>query len=226
MDLKRSLTFPTQDPNWLTKVGIGTLISLVPIFNLTAHGYSMDTLCTVYQGRETPLPEWNDLGNQFVRGLLGVVIQFLWSLPILIVACPLYAVAIGIAASTSSGDEMSSVGGLLVICAGLLVLVGSLVLAPLIMVAYTRFAVSNNFAEALPGPVLREIRGHFRPWFIIIGLAIAFGFVAAILGACTLGFGALLFIPLAFYMQLVAAHLFAQAHREAQGAVVGPPSMV
>jgi hypothetical protein len=226
MDFKRGLTFLVQDPQWLAKIAVGTLISLVPILNFAAVGYSLDVLRNVYHGRETPLPEWNNLGEKFVRGLLGVVIQFLWSLPILLLACPFYIIALASIAGSSNGDEIGVIGGLAMFCAIALALVGSLVLAPFIMAAYARYAVTNNLSEAMPGPVLREVRGNVRPWLLTIGVVIAFGIFIAVVAACTFGLGGLLVLPLNFYMQLVIMHWYAQAHRESVGGPASPPSMV
>jgi hypothetical protein len=48
VDFKRGITFLFQDPRWLIKIGIGTLIVLVPILNLAAIGYSLDVMRNVY----------------------------------------------------------------------------------------------------------------------------------------------------------------------------------
>lgn len=224
MDLKRGLTFPTLDPQWVVKVLIGTLISLVPFLNFVAVGYSLDVTRNVNNGQETPLPEWNDFGGQFVRGLLAVIIQFIWSLPLLVLACP-FIFTIMASVNPETGDLNTS-GGLAIACLPFLILAGALVLAPLTMAATTRFAVTNQFSEAMPGPVLREVRSNLRPWFTILAVSLGFGLVVAALYFCTLGLGAILIIPLTFYMQLVVAHWYAQAHRQSTGGVPTSPSMV
>ena len=224
MDLKRGLTFPTRDPQWIVKVLIGTLISFVPILNLVAVGYALDTSRNVYHGRETPLPEWNDFGGQFMRGLLSAIIQVLWSLPLLLLACPLIVTIIG--SIDSETGSLTTGGGAAVACLSILLVLAWLVLTPLIMTAATRYAVTNQFSEAMPGPVLREVRGNLRPWLVILAAAIGFGVVVFAIQFCTLGLGAILIIPLTFYMQLVVAHWYAQAHQTATGAAVAPSSMV
>ena len=224
MDLKRGLTFPTLDPEWITKILIGTLISLVPFLNFVAVGYALDVTRNVNNGRETPLPEWNDFGGQFVRGLLAVIIQFLWALPLMVLACPLMFIAI--ASTNPETGDLNTGGGIALACLPILFIVGALVLAPFIMAANTRFAITNQFSEAMPGPVLREVRGNLRPWFTILAVSIGFGLVAAALNICTFGLGSLLFIPLSFYMQLVVAHWYAQAHRQSTAGFTTPPSMV
>ncbi|HEX6291992.1 MAG TPA: DUF4013 domain-containing protein [Herpetosiphonaceae bacterium] len=224
MDLKRGLSYPTLDPEWVVKVLIGTLISIIPILNFVAIGYTMDTTRNVYHGRDTPLPEWNDFGGQFIRGFLGTVLQFLWGLPLLLLACPLIFILVG--SIDPSTGEPTAASGAVIACLPIAIILGVLVLSPFMMAAFTRYAVTDRFSEAMPGPVLREVSSAPRPWLLI--LAAAFGFVvfAIVFQLCTLGFGALLFIPLTFYMQLVAAHWYAQAHRVASGGSAAPPSMV
>lgn len=224
MDLKRGLTFPTLDPQWIVKVLIGTLISLVPILNFVSVGYSLDVTRNVNNGQETPLPEWNDFGGQFIRGLLAVIIQFIWSLPLLVLVCPFIFTIIG--SIDVETNQLTGAGGAAIACLPILIIVGALVLSPFIMAANTRFAITNQFSEAMPGPVIREVRGNLRPWFTILAVAIGFGILAAALSFCTFGLGSLLLIPLSFYMQLVVAHWYAQAHRQSGGGVPTPPSMV
>ncbi|HEY0735001.1 MAG TPA: DUF4013 domain-containing protein [Herpetosiphonaceae bacterium] len=224
MDLKRGLTFPTLDPQWIVKVLIGTLISLVPILNFVGVGYALDVTRNVNNGQETPLPEWNDFGGQFIRGLLAVIIQFIWSLPLLVLVCPFAFILAG--SVDADTGQLSGVGSAAVACGPILLMVVGLVLAPFIMAANTRFAITNQFSEAMPGPVIREVRSNMRPWFTILAVVIGIGILAVALNFCTLGFGSILFIPLSFYMQLVVAHWYAQAHRQSTGGVPTPPSMV
>jgi hypothetical protein len=226
VDFKRALSFMTQDPQWIAKVGIGTLVSLVPILNFAAMGYRLDVIRNVYFGREFPLPEWDNFGDKFVRGLLLAVVQFLWSLPLLVLLCPLYIVAFATGLATPEGQDPGAGVGFAFACIGLLAALGSVLLVPFVMTAEARYAVTNNFSEALPGPVWRELRGNFRPWLQVILFAVAFGLGVGLVAACTFGLGALLVIPLIFYMQLVTAHWYAQAHRASVGASTAPSSMV
>jgi hypothetical protein len=225
MNFAGGLRFPLDDQGWLSKVAIGTLISLVPVLNWAATGYMLDVVHNVVRGRETPLPEWDNLGDKFVRGLIGVLIQFLWTLPILIFICPMVLIAIAGSAGSPDG-ELSAGAGVAMGCVGLLMALASLALAPITFVALSRYAVTNSFNEALPGPVLRQLRGNWGPWLTILLALFAVGIVATILVMCTFGIGALLFIPFVFYLQLVQGHWMAQAYRQSVDNQTLPPSMV
>jgi hypothetical protein len=226
MNFGRGLRFPFADPNWVAKVVIGTLVSLVPFLNFVATGYMLDVIRNVVAGRETPLPEWNNFGDKFVRGLLSAVITFLWQLPLFVLVCPLYVVALASGADPSSSAEPSTVASIALLCLGLLVLVASLVLVPITFVAISRYAVTNNFSAALPGPVFQQLRSNLGSWIMILVALVGVGLVAGLLAVCTFGIGAFLIIPFVFYLQLVQGHWLAQAYRLSAGNQPLPPSMV
>jgi hypothetical protein len=64
------------------------------------------------------------------------------------------------------------------------------------------------------------------PWLTILAVGIGVAVLAGAIQFCTFGLGSLLIIPLTFYMQLVTAHWYAQAHRLSTGGAATPPSMV
>ncbi len=83
INIARAIQHPFEDRDWVTKFLIGAGVSLVPVLNFAMLGYSLDVLRNTEQGRDTPLPSWNDLGNQFVEGLKLWVAQLLYVLPII-----------------------------------------------------------------------------------------------------------------------------------------------
>src|SRR5687768_4268485 len=89
VDIGRAYTFITSDPKWIAKVLIGAAVSLVPILNFALYGYALDVLKRVYQGTDLPLPEWDDFGDYFVRGLLVSIGVFIWQLPLVVLICPI-----------------------------------------------------------------------------------------------------------------------------------------
>ncbi len=108
----------------------------------------------------------------------------------------------------------------------LLVLLASLVLVPIMFVAISRYAVTNNFRAALPGPVFQQLRSNLGAWIMIMVALVGVGLVAGLLAVCTFGIGAVLIIPFVFYLQLVQGHWLAQAYRLSVGNQSLPPSMV
>ncbi len=222
MDFARAFRFPFGDTNWVSKLLIGTLVSLVPILNFAAVGYAADVTRDVAGGRETPLPEWNNFGNTWVRGLKMTVIQLLYTLPIYVLSCPLF-IAVAAAGANSPDGELTAAATLLLGCGTLVLMLIGLALAPIIIAASSRFAVTDRFGEALPGPTLAMLRGNWRPWIMAFLFVIAASLLVGVVSACSFG---LLAIPLVFYVQLVFANWYAQAYRASSTNYVMPSSMV
>ena len=66
LDFGRSLSFFFQDPNWVQKILVGslfTLLSFVFIGGVFIAGYAVRLLRRAARGETYPLPEWDDLGG-------------------------------------------------------------------------------------------------------------------------------------------------------------------
>lgn len=233
MSLGRGLRYIFADPNWIVKVLIGSLLTLVPILNFAATGYMFEVVREVAAGRDTPLPEWNNFGDKLLRGFIGAVIGFLWTLPVLILACPMGIIA-GVSGSNAPDGTPSTSASLAIGCLGILVLMVSLALTPLALAAQARYAVTNDFSAALPGAVLQQVRSNLGAWLsmfgALIGIGVGVGIVAALLIVVTVGLALCLLVPLAFvfgfYYVLAQAHWMGQAYRISTGNPSLPPRMV
>jgi len=213
MDFGRGLAYVRQDPNWLVKTLLGSVLSLVPILNFAAVGYSMDVVWNVHGGREVPLPEWgDDFGQRWVRGLLAVLIQLIYLLPLVLVACGLMALTA--AGARTAGEDAAQAGvGLVFLCLVPLSFVVGLVLSALALVAQTRYAITDNFGEAVQiGAVVSELRSNFGRWMGVVGMATVVAFAFSVFGLATCGLGFLLI----FYILLAQSHWMAQAARESE----------
>jgi len=60
---------------------------LVPILNFAATGYSLKVARRGINNEPRPLPEWDDIGGKLVKGLLILVIGFVYMLPVFLLAC-------------------------------------------------------------------------------------------------------------------------------------------
>jgi hypothetical protein len=214
MDFGRGLSYIRQDPNWLVKTLLGSVISIVPILNFAATGYSMDVIRNVYTGRETPLPEWGEnFGDRWVRGLIATVILFIYMLPLAILGCGFGLVAAAGNAVDMRLAERSATGPLTLLpfCIAPLIFLAALLLGTLAVVAQTRFAMTNDISAALRlGSVITEWRMGLGRWFGVLLMTIAIAIPFGIVGLLTCGLGYLL----VFYVVLAHSHWLAQAYRE------------
>jgi hypothetical protein len=82
-DIARTITFVTEDRDWLQKLVKGaafTLLSVPLIVGLpVVFGYMLELHRRVVRGAEPVLPEWDNLPGKFVEGLkfLGVALAYL-----------------------------------------------------------------------------------------------------------------------------------------------------
>ena len=223
MDFGKAFTYMFQDPNWLGKLAIGTLLMLVgivlsPLFIgflplLIVGGYTLVVIDNVRLGREHPLPEWQDWGRFFLLGLKITVAMIVWTLPMLICMVPIIA---GSAMSDNSQFQgLGFIGGLLIFCGSCLAILWGLFVTLLTPAIYTRVAVTDRFASAFD---LGRIWGFTRDnlanvivAIVLIWLAGFVVFIGASLGLIVVCIGVLITLPFAILWQyLVQSHLFGQ----------------
>jgi hypothetical protein len=228
MDLGKSLSYPFEDNQWLSKLGLGAVISIVPILNFAWSGYMVDVLRNMMNNVQEPLPNWDDLGKKFMDGLVLVLAGLVYALPVLILAClPLGFMAVPAIMSGNSdmqgvAEALAGAGGVLL--AGLMCVFAlyALVLSaiyPVIFILYARegtFASCFKLGEAF-SLIGKNPGAFFTAWGVSIlaglGISLAVGIVQTVLGfiPCIGWIAALLISAVAVvYTSLVYTHLFGQ----------------
>ncbi len=217
MDFGRGLSFVRQDPDWLVKTLLGSVISFVPILNFAATGYSMDVIRQIVTGRETPLPKWGEnFGDRWVRGLIATVVGFIYVLPLVLIGCGwgIVALAGNAARPQSNGQATANAPVLAALCSIPIFFVAGLLLGTLAMVAQARYAVTNDFGSAMRfSSIVAEWRSGLGRWLSVLAMTLAIAIPFGIVGLLTCGLGYLL----VFYLILVQSHWIAQAYRESAG---------
>ncbi|MEZ4860452.1 MAG: DUF4013 domain-containing protein [Caldilineaceae bacterium] len=226
MDIAKAFTFITEDEHWGEKVAIGVgvlavstllssvLVGILGFFMIT--GYALRLLQNVRDGAAQPLPEWNQWGDDLIRGLKLAVVSLVWSLPIFVVIVPL---GIGIALSDSGGNSGEFVGGVIIFCGVCLTVIYGLIVALLTPGFTIAFAKDEEIRSGLE---LTEIwrwtqQNLSQTLLAVIVTAIgsfAIGVVAIIVGILLCGVGLLATIPLSIFVtMLFQYHLFGQLAR-------------
>ena len=156
MDFGKAFTYMFQDPQWLVKLGIGTLLmlvgiilspvllGLVPLIIVT--GYTLVVVENVRLGRERPLPDWQDWGKFATLGLKLCAAFLVWSLPIL--ACMVPMIVVGILSENSSSEAMNSVAAVTAICVSCLAILWGIFVVLLSPAIYVRLAATERIASA------------------------------------------------------------------------------
>jgi hypothetical protein len=221
IDFGRAFAFLTEDPDWLGKIlvgGVFTLLSALVVGLPFVLGYVARTMKAVAAGETRPLPTWDDLGGIFNDGLRVFGVQMVYSLGVgalaLGFACVLGLGVAGVgtaAHQTEAVDDVVGVaGGLGLMALYALILVAALALAVYLPAALVRTVWRESFAEGF------DFRANVA--FITANLAnsalsvvayLVAGFVAQVgLLLCLVGY-----FPAAFCSYLVAAHALGQTVR-------------
>ncbi len=229
MDIGKSFSYVFEDPNWISKVAIGGAILLagtifafllgLPLLaaSIILLGYSLTVIKNVAEGNPTPLPQWNDFGAFFMKGLYAGVGIIVLELPAIILGCCLAAVTTAVNGQSANGNSAGPMV-LVATCLQCLIAIYSIIVGLYVYAPMTRYALNGQLST------FWDFSGNFAFIQANLGnyvIALIMTIVASIIGS--LGF-ALCVIPgffTAFWAQLVGAHLFGQFARTLPG-TAGP----
>lgn len=206
MDIARAFTFFLDDPEWVKKLLLGALISLIPfVGGFIVLGWALAVTRNVYNGHDSTIPEWNDIGGYLVRGLLAWVGAFIWALPVvLLFGC------IGIGFAITSGSEAAV---LFMIFAGFsLFLVALVYMAIFLPVPVARYAIKDDFSAMFAfSDILDEVRRGIRPLMVALVIWLVAAMVVSPLGLLACFVGVYVTSTLSY---LMIGHAMGQAYRE------------
>lgn len=93
MDIGKAIGFVFDDEEWIKKLLLGAVITLIPVFGwLAIMGYTIAVIRNVIDGQVRPLPDWSDLGQLFTDGFKFGVASLVYAIPFLIFTCPMILV--------------------------------------------------------------------------------------------------------------------------------------
>ncbi len=228
MNISKSFSFVFEDKQWLSKLGLGALIAMIPILNFAWTGYMVELVRNVTNNAAEPLPNWDDIGKKFSDGLVLFLASLVYALPALLFIClPLaFMIVPAILAGNGNLEDVRTViegaGVILFFCMLFVLVIYFLffsVAYPAILVLYSRegtFAACFKFREIL-NLISRNSGPFFTAWGVSIGASIAIGFVTAF-AQMILNFipclgqlaAWILSISVVVYLSAVTSHLFGQ----------------
>ncbi len=172
VDYKEAIKKPFTD---IKKLVIGIALSILPIINFFAVGYSLEVARSTLNKKKT-LPDWEKWRDLFVNGLLVVIISIVYFLPTLIAF--MLSLAYGISAGLASEDILGGLfaAGPFMIIAGLLFLLA----AYLLPVSIINFVKQNSFKEAFAINLIFKKAftvKYLGAWIISAIITLALGFV-------------------------------------------------
>ncbi len=203
--------FPWTVAGNLAGYAVYFLVALIPL------GYGLRLLRNVQAGVEKPLPEWNDWGNDLVRGFKLSVVSIVWMLPLLIFAIPSW---VGGELTNNFDDAASFFGVMLLLCGSCLSFLYGLfiaVMSPGYTIAFLRdeeISSGLRFRE-----VIAWTRAHPGPVVTVAALGILVAILASLLGvlvgAILICIGLLVTLPLSILIPMFFHHhLYGQLARQ------------
>jgi len=168
VDYGEAIKRPFSD---VKKLLIGIVIQLIPIVNFMAIGYQLK--CANAMEKKFELPEWEEWGNLFVKGLMAIVIGFIYMLPALIVLIVMGFTVITTALSAVQGGvatgQPADISGMLagMMSIGVIIaLVLMLIAAYLLPLALISFVSNDSFGAAFRlGKIFRKA---FKVNYIVV----------------------------------------------------------
>lgn len=207
MDFAKSFKFVFEDPDWMKKIGLVSLITLIPVVGtIVLMGYALETARRVIRQDPEPLPSL-DFGAQLGLGFKGFIINFVYAIPMFLIYLP---VIIATATMSSDSSELPAlVMGLMFCCGGLMLLYG-ITLAVVLPAAIGNFLATGQMGAAFRfSEIIALVRAAPSAYLMVLVGTIAANFIGS-LGMIACGIGVLFTFT---YAMVVAYSMYGQAYR-------------
>ncbi|ABO35948.1 conserved hypothetical protein [Methanococcus maripaludis C5] len=210
MDFERAFKFPTDDPNWIKKVVIGAVLSLIPIVNFISFGYALELLKNIIDSKEE-LPEWSEFGGKFVKGLVAFIIMFIYML----IPSIIWVVFGGLSILTMfTGSDEAIVGGIVGLgIVGLITFLVTLIIGFIIPMAYANYIAYDDFGAAFRfSEIFEKIKDNFSDYCILYLIVIVTGAIVIFIASVIPILGLIIAIFVDFYFYLVYAYIMGKIY--------------
>ena len=156
IDIARALTFIKDDPDWIKKLLIGSLMMIAAMFFIGTPfliGYFQRTIRRTVDGEACPLPDWDDWGGIFVDGLkvFAVILAHVAVLVIPMMCC--MGGVIGLMGGAQQAGEdvgaaVGALGALAMVVVYLLIFAVAIALSLYLPAIQVRLALTGNLGDA------------------------------------------------------------------------------
>ena len=190
MDIGKAFSFVAEDEEWLTKIGIGAVVSLfsfliLPIFLLV--GYVVQVTRNVRNGEPRPLPAWTDWEKLFMDGLFVAIAQIVYTLPFWLLICLAIGLSVAFGGLAGASEDAAIMGvaatWLVVACLLVVFTIALLFISPAIVIQYVRagdFGATMRVGEVLG--IARDNAGQILiAALAVFGVSLLYSFVAGAL---------------------------------------------
>jgi len=217
MEFGKSFTFVFEDNDWMMKILLAAVIAFIPLVGpLAVAGWGVEITKRAIKKEPEQLPGWEDFVNYLIKGLVVILIGFVYLLPIVLVqACSNGTFFFG----QESGEEgLMILGNVLMACFGCLSFIYAVLATFFIAAAIGRYADTGEIGAAFQfGKVFEIVKAAPAAYMMVLVGAFLAGMIAFVgLIACIIG----VFFTIA-YANAINAHLAGQAFYEAKLVLAG-----
>ncbi|MFC1996912.1 DUF4013 domain-containing protein [Chloroflexota bacterium] len=217
MEFGKSFTYVFEDDDWIMKILLAAVITFIPIVGpLAVAGWGVEITKRVIQKDTEPLPGWSDFVNYLIKGLVVMLIGFVYMLPVILVQ--ICASGLLFAGSESGDNTLETVSNIVMVCFSCLTFIYAILMGFLIPAAIGNYASTGEvgagfrfgevfgLVKAAPVPYLLVVIGSF-----LAGLISFLGVIACFIGV----------FFTSVYASAIIAHLTGQAYHEAKLSLEG-----
>ena len=212
MQFGQIFSFQFKDPDWIKKLLLTGLITLIPVVGgMFLIGWTLGITKKVINNDMGLLPEL-DFGANIGKGFQALIIQLVYMLPVIILSLPLALVGpIGAAVGMDS-STMETAMLVVSICCGGLMLIFSIAAAFVMPAALGNFVVKGGIGSGLKFAEAIALVKAAPVAYLLVVVGVMLSGVISSLGSIACGLGVLFTMPYAMSMM---GHLYGQAYLQA-----------
>ena len=210
MDFGLAFSYVFEDEDWVKKLALASVLCLTVIGIIPVLGWGLEVIRRVIKEDPEPLPNWTEFGQYFVKGLLVILVGFVYSLPIIVVgSCNAGA---GALLGNTGEDFATPLIWILTTCLSCLYVLYGLGISLVIPAALGNYAASGEFGSVFKlGEIFRIVKDNLGNYGLVF-LGLLLSNIIAPLGAVACGIGAAI---TSAYAILFNSHLMGQAYKVA-----------
>jgi hypothetical protein len=210
MDFSLAFSFPFKDPDWVKKILIVGLITIIPIIGqIFLLGWAVEITRRVIQNEPILLPDI-DFGTHLSKGFQVFIIELVYAIPLFIFTLPPNLLPV-IVQNMQDSNLASTITVIIGLCCGGLALIYGIFLAFVLPAAIGNFAAKGTIGAGFSfSEVFSLIRTAPVAYLIVLLAGIIAGIISS-LGTIVCVIGVLF---TSAYALAVMGYFFGQAYRE------------
>jgi hypothetical protein len=216
MDFGKAFSFVFEDEDWIKKIGVGGLISLIPIIGVfLVLGWGVEVTKRVIRDDAEILPDWSDFGGYLTRGFMVFVIGFVFMLPVILVsAC---GTGQTLLAESYNDDVLTTAIWIVTACLTCFTTLYSIAAYLVLPAAIANYAATGEIGAAFKlGEIFKMVRDNIGTYAMVLLGGIIASLVSSLgVIACAIG---VLFTMV--YAMAINGHLWGQAYKVSTSGII------